>query len=245
MKILSLFLAVLSGSALAQLEPLLVQPDELVLKADFAEAGAPSKEEWSPRQSTRWTIKDGVLHGMDSSDEYQATKTHHQGFEPRVSCPTTPREFAVRFRIRFSGGAQTPIAPFVEFGHHVARVRFDEKEGLSLLADGETMKVAAAPEMKWKKGQWYRCLAERKGEEFVIQFENGPTLYARHPSYAKPVASGAAGFGVAGPKGGTVDLDDVEIWSIKAKENPGWAKTRGALPAVEPEQLKKKKAKKK
>ena len=73
-----------------------------------------------------------------------------------------------------------------------------------------------------------------RGEEFVIQFADGPTLYARYEGFAKPAASGASGFGIAGPKGGVAELDNFTMWSIKPAAQPEWEKARAKLPQFTP-----------
>ena len=84
-------------------------------------------------------------------------------------------------------------------------------------------------------------LAEIKGDELVVQFANGPTLYGKHESFTGK----KDGFGVAGTKGGTVELDNVTVWSVKTDVNPQWEKTRAALPKFEPVVMQKAAAKKK
>ena len=82
-------------------------------------------------------------------------------------------------------------------------------EGISVLADYETTKVAAAPDFKYEAGKWYHILVELEGSEFVIQFADGPTLYAKHPCFSKSAPSGGTGLGVAGPRGGMVEIDNI------------------------------------
>ena len=38
------------------------------------------------------------------------------------------------------------------------------------------------------------------------------------------------GFGVTGNQGGTVELDNLTVWSVKPELQAGWEKTRAALP---------------
>ncbi|MGY8693045.1 MAG: hypothetical protein ACKVGW_02475 [Verrucomicrobiia bacterium] len=228
------------SAANRSLKPLLAQPDAIALENAFSEPAPLEKGVWQQRQHTRWEIKDGVLLGIPSSDEYQKSRGDHQGFEPRISVPATPAECIAQFSVRFSNGEETPIAPFVEFGHHVARVKFSET-GVFLIADGESVKVAEAKKFKYVPGKWYHILAELKGDEFVMQFADGPTLYAKHPSFAKPVKSGGNGLGITGAKGGIVEIDNLTLWSIKSKERSTWAKTRAGFPHFQPVILKEKK----
>jgi hypothetical protein len=241
--ILMMFYAVSFAVHGGPLKPIMTIPGEVAVQDDFSKKAPLDKSVWKPHQATRWSVEDGVLRGIESTEETQARKKHHRGLEPRLSCPATPPEFAAEFSVRFSEGEPTVIVPFVEFGHHIARIRFRE-EGVDLLADHETLQVAAAPEFKWESGRWYVCLAELKGDEFVIQFEDGPTLYARYPGFAEPVSSGGSGLGIAGPRHGIAELDNVTIRTIVG-EHPDWPETRAALPVHEAVRIKEKKIKKK
>ena len=232
----------LGAASAADLQPLLAQPDQIVMQDEFSTAGPFDKKHWGARQGTQWKVEDGVLRGRPSTPEFQAKKKDHFGYEPRIPAPVTPAQFIAKFSVRFDGGSETAIVPFIEFGHHVCRLRFT-KEGTEMLADGESVKVAESKELKFEPGKWYHALAEMKGDEFVIQFADGTTIYAKHASFAKPVANGGNGLGLAGPKGGTAELDNVTIWSIKADAQSGWATKRDSLPKFTPTPIAKKKAK--
>lgn len=104
----------------------------------------------------------------------------------------------------------------------------------------DSMKVAETKELTYEPGRWYHALAELKGDEFVIQFADGPTLYAKDPSYALPPPSGAPGMGIAGPKGGVAEIDNVTIWSIKSAAQSGWAARQKEFAKFEPVQVKEK-----
>jgi len=223
-------------------KPLMTQPDKVVLRADFEKPETLNKETWAPRQGTQWAIEDGVLRGKPSTEEYQASKKDHKGFEPRLSVPVTPMEFIASFSVRFSDGTETAVVPFIEFGHHVCRVKFSA-DGIIVLADHESLCVAEARDFRYEPGRWYHILAEMKGEEFVIQFADGPTLYAKHKSFAEPNPSGGNGLGLAGPKGGTAELDDVTLWSVKPSPRLDWKARQSRFPKFEPVEASQKKAK--
>lgn len=243
--LLALALAFSSVSlSAADLKPLLAQPDQVVLQDDFSKPGAFNKQHWGARQGTQWVVEDGVLRGRPSTPEFQAKKKDHFGYEPRISAPVTPPQFIAQFSVRFSGGSETAIVPFLEFGHHVCRLRLS-KDGAELVVDGESLKVAESKELKYEPGKWYHVLAEMKGEEFVIQFSEGPVLHARHAGFSKPPEKGGNGVGIAGPKDGMVEIDNVTLWSIKPDAQAGWAAKREALPKFEPVEISKQKGKKK
>ncbi len=234
-------LAVNSSLALAQPKPLIAVPGEAVVHDDFSKAHPLDKEVWQRRQGTRWEIENGVLRGQQSSPEFQASRKDHFGYEPRLSIPVTPAEFVASFSIRFIDGKETSIVPFIEFGHHICRVRFS-KEGASLLAEKESLKLDEASDFVWESGKQYRMTAEMKDAQFVLQIEDGPTLFAEHPSFAQPPSSGGAGFGVAGPKGGFVEIDDLVIQQIKPITQPSWPERKAKFPKFAPVEVKKKKS---
>jgi hypothetical protein len=235
-------LASLTSAEAPELKPLMAQPDKIVLQDDFSKAGPLNKQQWGARQGTRWESIDGVLRGQTSTPEFQAKKKDHKGVEARISAPVTPAQFVAKLSVRFKDGKETAVVPFIEFGHHVCRVRLS-KEGTEVLADGESTRVAEAKDFKYEPGKWYHVLAELKGDEFVVQFAGGPTLYAKHEAFAKPNASGGNGLGIAGPKDGSVEIDNVTLWTIKPEAQLDWAMKRAALPAFKPATVKAKKEK--
>lgn len=231
--ILQVLALTLSCASAADLKPLMAQPDQMVLQDDFSKAGAVDKKQWAARQGTQWIIEEGVLRGRPSTPEYQAKRKDHFGYEPRISVPVTPPQCIAEFSVRFNGGSETAIAPFIELGHHICRLHFS-KNGVEMLADHESVKVAESKEFKFEAGRWYHVLAEMKGEEVVVQFADGPTLYAKNAVFAKPTESGGNGLGIAGPKNGSVEIDNVKLWSIKAEEQVSWAAKRDTLTKSEP-----------
>lgn len=239
----SVFLSVLvfAGiSSAGEIQPLMVEASKIVYQSDFSEPEDLKKAGWKLRQGTRWDIKDGILRGQPSSPEFQAKKAHHKGLEPRISASMTPAEFVASFSVRFLDGEQTAIVPFVEFGHHIVRLRFSESEGLALLADYESLKLAEAPGFRFEPERWYHVLVELKGDEFVAQFKDGPTLYAKHDCFSEPAPSGGTGLGVAGPRGGLAELDNVILWDVKPKVLSSWESTKKEFPQFQPVKVREK-----
>ena len=144
-----------------------------------------------------------------------------------MAIPTTPHDFYAEFDIRFSGGTFTKLAPFIEYGHHKARFSFG-KDALSLDADSGKAKLGTTAKVQYQDGHWYHVVAEQKGEEVLMQVDGVP-LYGTHPSLKDPAEKGAAGLGFCGAQGGTIDLRDVKIWSVKPDFAPQWAETKAKL----------------
>ncbi len=208
------------------LRPIMNVPSEVSYQSNFNGPGKTEPKEtksaateidkttWQPRQSTQWTVVQGVLQGEQSTAEFQAQREHHHGYEPRIKSLTTPREFIASFSVRFNDGDETSLVPLIEFGHHNVRLKFS-KTGIALLADHEQVQLAQTQQIRLESGRWYHLLAERQADEFVVQFAGGPTLYAKHKSLAIPVADDSDGLGIAGTRRGTVEIDNVTLWSIK------------------------------
>jgi hypothetical protein len=60
---------------------------------------------------------------------------------------------------------------------------------------------------------------------------------------AKVNSSGGNGLGLAGPKDGTVELDNVSIWKIRSHFKRSWNELRGQLYVMNPEPTGKEKKK--
>ena len=210
-----LLLGLAAPWATAAMKPKLVQLDQLVLSEDFETAGPIEKENWKARQHTRWAIEEGVLRGQPSTKEFQASQDHHQGLEPRISIPSCPQEFAIAFSMRFLGGEGTPLCPFIEFGHHVGRIYWSD-QGAQLVANKESVQLDGDPSFVLETGTWYHGLAEIRGDEILIRFAHGPSFYGKHPS----LDTKRDGFGIAGFRGGKVELDNIRVWSILETPHP-------------------------
>jgi hypothetical protein len=211
---------------IAALKPLMVVPDRAVLEDDFSAAHSRDPAPWRVHQQTRWAIENGVLHGRPATPEFQASRADHNGLEARISFPGTPREFAARFSFRFSGGEWISeykpgrgLAPMIEFGHHICRIA-QQPKGIQIRVENEAFIVAETQQLKLEPERWYHVLAEWKGDEFVLQFVNGPTLYARHEIFRRELNAHAQGLWIGGPRLGEVEIDNLSLWSIKPEANP-------------------------
>lgn len=217
-------------NSVQSLQPIMNVADQRVYESSFPEAASPrstsvSKTVWQKRQGTQWELEGGVLQGEESTAEYQAKRSHHHGYDPRIKSLKTPEQFIAKFSVRFIGGEETSLLPLIEFGHHNVRLKFS-KTGIVLLADHEQVQLAKTDQVKLEPGRWYHLLAERQADEFVVQFADGPVLYAKHQSLAIPVADDSDGLGIAGTRHGTVQIDNVTLWSIKPDTNAaGWSTT--------------------
>lgn len=241
---LVVYLCVLCGSSFAaDPSPRWLVPDQIIFADDFSlprgeikldRRNAPDAP-WQPNQGTQWEVIDGVLRGRASSPEFQASRPHHKGIHPRIVLTKTPEAYILRFSMRlldgipFEAGRRRSVSPFIEIGHHVCRVAWDVNGG-ALLADGETMQLAADKDFKLVPGKWETVLIERRDDEVLVQFADGPVFHGKHPSYVtEPYFVMLAGL-----KAGTMEIDDVTIWSLKPGTQPGWDAFRATLPQQQP-----------
>ncbi len=208
------------------IQPAMAEKDAVVLQNDFSESGKLPKKTWQPRQHTRWAAGEGVFHGRESTAEYQASRSDHQGFEPRLMLRNLPDDYIIDYRFRILSGEYTAIGAFLEFGHHRARLSF-HADGAALTYGGLKSHVTldSKPGFKLEEGRWYRVLGEVKGDEVLIRFERGPTFYGTHPE----ITGEKDGFGICGLRGGAMDLDDVTVWGVKPDERRSWSKVRAEL----------------
>lgn len=228
------------------LQPLMLVPDKVLFADDFSTPRndlKPKKPEegdsWIPNQGTRWVVEDGVLRGRASSAEYQASHETHKGLHPRIVLAKTPENYVLRFSLRLVEGKpfvaeqRRSISPFVEIGHHIARVTWGAG-GAMLLAEGDSLQIAGAPGFKLEMGRWYHVMVEKRDDEVVVQFADGPTLHGKHPSYQ----SDKHFVMVGGLEAGVMELDNVTVWSIQDSTQPGWPQTLTKFPPAQSVRIK-------
>ena len=220
------------------LKPLMLIPDEVLFKDDFntprGELKPKRKDDtdaWQPNQGTRWEVTDGVLRGRASSPEFQASHETHKGVHPRIALTKTPENYILQFSMRivdgkpFVAGQRKAVPPFVEIGHHIARVTWGAN-GAMLLADGDSLQLANDKDFKLDTGKWYTVLVERRDDEVLVQFAGGPTFHGKHPSYKSDKHAVMLG----GLEAGTMEVDNVTVWSVKQGNPPNWSATLAKLP---------------
>jgi hypothetical protein len=220
------------------LQPLMLLPDQVLFEDDFSTPRGelkPKKAEdgdsWIPNQGTRWVVEEGVLRGRPSLPEFQASHKTHQGLHPRIVLAKTPQNYILRFSMRlvdgkpFVAGQRRSISPFIEMGHHIARVTWGAN-GAMLLADGDSLQIASAADFKLETGRWYQVMVEKREDEVVVQFAGGPALHGKHPSYV----SDKHFVMIGGLEGGVMELKGVTVWSPKEGSRPEWPQTLAKMP---------------
>jgi hypothetical protein len=212
-----------------ELKPMMTILGKAVVVGDFTQSNL-DKKTYKVQQGTRWSISKGILVGEASTAEYQQSKKDHKGLEPRLLILKAPQNFAAEFKLRFVGGKIARTGPFIEFGHHKARVHF-ATNGISLLGEKESITLSKSDTTKLELGKWYHVYAEQKGEEVVVQIDGTTTLFGKHESFAKQNESGSFGLGIAGTVGGKVEISQLAVWSVGESVQSGWDSLREKLSA--------------
>jgi hypothetical protein len=109
--------SILRDFGVTQTQPKLVYEDKFdggTINADF----------WEVRQNTTWAIRDGVLHGDQSTKEFQAKKVAegdkaHAGFKPVIWLKKVPENFVCAMRVRYDAKAFQKGFPLLDLGHHL------------------------------------------------------------------------------------------------------------------------------
>lgn len=241
MKLLTIVLCSFSFfSQAADLTPRWLVPDQVIFSDDFAQPRGElqvnrrnqPEAPWMPNQGTRWTVVDGVLRGQASSPDYQAKHDTHKGVHPRIVLTKTPDKYVLRFSMRlidgvpFEAGKRKSVAPFIEIGHHVCRVTWDVN-GATLLADGDTTQLANDKAFQLVPGKWETVMIERRDDEVLVQFADGPVFHGKHSSYVTDPHAVMLG----GLEAGTMEIDNVTLWSIQDGTQPAWTSFLAQLPA--------------
>lgn len=77
-------------------------------------------------------MKNGVLHGSESSKEFQAKKKasddpSHTGLKPVIWLKKMPENFVCAMHVRYDAKACQKGFPLFDLGHHIHTISFGEK----------------------------------------------------------------------------------------------------------------------
>lgn len=216
-----LFLGALFAAASAvaateinQLEPILAKAGKVHLAMDFEEDFIVKKGDPFFRlgQGTTWVAKNGMLVGTQSSPEYQAKKkaqgNGHLGTAPRLQFPGSPRNCILKYSFKIVGGQTTKLLPMIEAGHHLRRIYFGD-EGSQILVDHEK-KTIAESDFVLERDRWHHVMVEIKGNEFLVRFQDGPTIHGIDPGVGAEFAN--YDIGITATNKGTIYIDNMTIW---------------------------------
>ena len=216
------------------LTPLMLKKGRLLFAENFTEAKPISKPRWWPKQSTRWSVKNGTLVGIAATEEYQQQRReigHHLGDIPRIGMGKLPSQYVMTCRFQIDDHPGDAKVPLIEFGHHVSRIYFGKSEAV-LLTDNEKTAHTRANEFRLKPFTWYTVLAEVGEEHLVVQLVDDKgkrTVFQAHePQFA---TAKNMSFEIATTIQGTAKVDDIKVWSA-GEIKPDWMKSVRTATAV-------------
>ncbi|TWU57560.1 hypothetical protein Poly59_04670 [Rubripirellula reticaptiva] len=219
-----------AAAELNHLQPILAKPGKVVLDMDFETDFVVDKNHKSfvCGQGTTWKAKQGMLVGTESSPEYQAKKkaqgNGHLGTAPRLQIRDSPRDVILKYSFKIVGGKGTKLLPMIEAGHHLRRIYFGS-DGSQILVDHEK-KAIAKSDFVLQQDQWYHVMIEIKGDEFLVRFQDGPTIYASDPGVGADFANYT--IGITATDKGTIYIDNLAMWDV-ADIRPSWASVKANL----------------
>ena len=190
--------------------PQLFQNTKLVY-ADAFDSPELNTSFWEVRQSSTWTIIDGVLTGSQSSKEFQDKKIAagdkaHAGFKPVIWLKQVPENFVCTMRLRYNAEAYQPRFPLLDLGHHVHTLVFGEKQtALTLKKNVENLAVESP---LFSLNTWHEVAIElRKGSLLLTIDGKSRRFDSPHIDMA-----GQAQIDFKGIDFGTCQIDDIKLW---------------------------------
>ena len=136
----------------------------LVYEDNF-DSGKLNTNFWEIRQSSTWVIKDGALHGSQSTKEFQEKMIAkgdraHAGFKPVIFLKQVPESFVCAMRVRYDAKAYQKGFPLLDVGHHIHTLSFGEKA--TTLAIKKNVQTLTTPKPLFALNQWHEVVIELK-----------------------------------------------------------------------------------
>ena len=198
------------SAAAADYQPELFQRTRLIY-ADSFDGGAINTEFWEVRQNTTWLIKDGVLHGSESSKEFQAKKKasddpSHAGLKPVMWLRKVPENFVCTMRLRYDAKAYQKGFPLLDLGHHIHTISFGEKATtLTIKKDVEKLAVESP---LFTLNQWHEVAIELKKGTILLTIDGQKHRF----NSANIDMTGQAQIDFKAVDFGTCQIDEVKLW---------------------------------
>ncbi|MFT5127898.1 MAG: hypothetical protein ACI8W8_001506 [Rhodothermales bacterium] len=212
------------------LKPIMVVPAKVHLQMDFNTDFVIEKKHplFTRGQGTQWQAKDGLLVGTQSTPEYQAMKKKkgngHLGTAPRLQFPNSPKDVIISYSFKIVDGKFTKLLPMIEAGHHLRRIYFGEA-GSKILVEHEKTTIAEDP-FVLKLDTWYHVMLEIKNDDFLVRFQDGPTVYGQHKGVGAEFAN--YNIGITATNKGSMYIDNMSIWHAGDYQKE-WPRTQKAI----------------
>jgi len=214
MKLQPLFALVLIASHLvaadADYQPQLFKSLKPVYSDDFS-AGTINTEFWEVRQNTTWTVKDGVLHGSESSKEFQEKKKasddpSHAGLKPVIWLKKVPENFVCSMRVRYDAKAYQKGFPLFDLGHHIHTLSFAEK-ATTLTIKKDVQKLPVEKPL-FSLNEWHDVVIELKKGTLLLQIDGVKHVFES----ANIDMTGHEQIDFKAVDFGTCQIDHIKVW---------------------------------
>jgi hypothetical protein len=192
-------------------KPELFKSVKLVYEDTFDGNGPLNTEFWEVRQSSTWTIKDGVLTGGPSSKEFQEKKIAegdkaHAGFKPVIWLKQVPENFVCAMRVRYNAETYDARFPILDLGHHIHTILFGEK-ATTLTIKKDVEKVAVEAPL-FALNQWHDVVIELKKGALLLKIDGKKHLFE-----SKNIdMTGQAQIDFKGVDLGSCQIDHIKVW---------------------------------
>ncbi len=193
-------------------QPELFQSTRLVYEDSFD--GTLNTEVWEVRQSSTWTIQDGVLKGSQSSQEFQEKMVAkgdkaHAGFKPVIWLKKVPENFVCTLRLRYDGAAYGKGFPLIDLGHHIHTLTFSEKATTLTLKKDVEKRVIDAP--LFSLNAWHDVAIELKKGSLILSIDGKKHRF----DSANIDMTGQAQIDFKALDLGTCQIDHIKLWEGK------------------------------
>jgi len=190
----------------------LFQSTKLVYEDTFE--GPLKAEFWEVRQSSTWVIKDGVLTGSQSSQEFQEKMVAkgdkaHAGFKPVIWLKKVPENFVCTLRLRYDGEAYGKGFPLIDLGHHIHTLTFSEKATTLTLKKDVEKRVIDAP--LFSLNAWHDVAIELKKGSLILSIDGKKHRFES----ANIDMTGQAQIDFKALDLGTCQIDHIKLWEGK------------------------------
>jgi hypothetical protein len=191
----------------------LFKSTKLVYEDDF-KGTTINKEFWEVRQSTTWTIKDGVLTGSQSAKEFQEKMIAkgdkaHAGFKPVIWLKQVPENFVCTMRMRYDAKAYQKGFPLLDVGHHIHTLAFSEKA--TTLAIKKNVETLPVEQPLFSLNEWHDVVIELKKGTLLLKIDGKKHLFE-----SKNIdGTGQHQIDFKGVDLGTCQIDHIKLWEGK------------------------------
>lgn len=194
----------------AAYQPQLFKSLKLVYEDNFS-SGTINTDFWEVRQSSTWAVKDGVLHGSESSKEFQEKKKasddpSHAGLKPVIWLKKVPENFVCTMCVRYDAKAYQKGFPLLDLGHHIHTISFAEKTTtLTIKKNVETLPVE---QPLFTLNTWHDVAIESKKGTLLLSIDG-----KKHVFESQNIdMTGQAQIDFKAIDFGTCQIDDVKLW---------------------------------